>query len=248
MLRELIASCLAPASRHARGLGYVYETVAIEARYRRCRAAWASHLAHCHRAVQAATEACPGHGLAVVLGSGPLFDIPLEYLADVFAEVVLVDVFHPARARRRAAPLANIRLFEHDLLGFDAGGDWQGAASAPGRWRQSLPAADLVVSANLLSQLPLQPAAHFGLPGPEAAGRVLQGHVDDLAGGGGAACLITEWRRRRFDRRGNLRTTEEPLSGLTLPRPLAQWDWHIAPLGELPGGDSLVLDIGYYFF
>ncbi|HIJ63727.1 MAG TPA: hypothetical protein HPQ04_13625 [Rhodospirillaceae bacterium] len=248
MFRELLASCLAPASRYARRHGYVYETVAIEARYRRCRAAWTGHLTHCHRVIRAACDVCPGRGLAVVLGSGPLFDIPLEDLADAFAEVVLVDVFHPARARRRAAALANVRLFEHDLLGFDAGLDWSGTAAATGRWRQTLPAADLVVSANLLSQLPLQPAAHFGSPAPEATRKLLQGHVDDLAGGTGTACLITEWRRRRFDRQGQLLSTEQPLSGVVLPPPGAQWEWHIAPPGELAGGGSLILDVAHYVF
>lgn len=256
MLREVLAALTTPASRYARRLGYVHEGIAIEARYRRCYTDWAPHIGRCHRAIQAATDECTTHNLVVVLGSGPLYDIPLDALAEAFSQVVLLDVFHPPRARRLLTRWPNVSALEHDLLGLDVGGADAAdrAAGCLAGWRKKVPVADLVISANLLSQLPLIPlltrgAARFRRRECEAEAwsrAIMQAHLDDLAAGPGRPCLISEWRRRWFDRNGNEVDSELPLSGVMLPAPSDCWSWTVAPPGELSGGASLVVDVGLY--
>lgn len=250
MLRELFASLLTPATSHARQMGYVHEGIAIEARYRRCRAAWAEHIGVCHQVILAEMARCRRHDVAVVLGSGPLYDIPLAPLAETFGRLALIDVFHPPRARRQAARHANVTLVEHDLLGLDAGKAVPPPAG-PSRWRKLVPDADFVVSANLLAQLPLLPAEFWArrhLAEQEIARRaraLMAAHLADLALGG-HPCLISEWRRRWFAADGRPDGEELPLAGLPLAPARTSWTWRLAPPGELPKGASLTLDVGLF--
>lgn len=249
MLREAIGLLLAPASRHARRLGYAAEAIAIEARQRRCRSQWAPHIEQCHQSIRAAAALCAKRDLVVVLGSGPLFDIPLAELADGFSQVVLVDVFHSRAARRRAGGRPNLSLLEHDLLGLDRSDDLEQAAANLSAWRGLLGPPDLVISANLLTQLPLLPldaSTHGDDRQGSWAEAVMRAHLADLAGGPGVGCLISEWRRRWFDRAGAEIDRERPIDRLDLPAPQRSWNWTIAPPGELPRGESLILDVGAY--
>lgn len=250
MLREFIASLLTFATGHARRLGYVHEGIAIEARRRRCGNAWAGHLEACHQAILAAMGGCSRRGTAVILGSGPLYDIPVAALAGAFARLVLIDVFHPPRARRQARLYPNLVLLDHDLLGLEegCGGGSPGALS---RWRGIVPDADFVVSANLLAQLPLLPVEYWlrhGVPEAEVARRsqaMMAAHLDDLRSGG-HPCLISEWRRRWHGPDGSVTDEEMPLAELGLAMPETSWIWRLAPPGELPGDASLILDVGLF--
>lgn len=250
MLRELLESWLTPSGRHARRLGYVSEGVGIEARHRRCRAAWAGHLEASRAAILSALQGMDGEagGVAAVLGSGALLDVPLEALSARFRAVHLIDLFHPWPARRQARHFANVRLWDLDLLGIAADNDpW----AAPGRlsdWRRALPEpVDFVVSLNLLTQLPLRPLVHWG----EALGEswmlaVMAAHLEDLRAGPGRACLISEFRHRSYDRQGHLTESDDVLEGFDLPPPVSRWVWPLAPLGEISRAESLEMDVGCF--
>jgi hypothetical protein len=243
MLRETFAALTTPATGPARRFGHAHEGIAIEARFRRCYTDWAPHIGRCRQAIVAAAASTPRRDRVVVLGSGPLCDIPLARLAEMFADVILVDAFHPPRARAMAARHANVRRLDIDLLGL---------ARHDGRldlvtgddlrsWRDLAGPADLVISANLLAQLPLS-----GDGGGVAGHAVMAAHLADLAAGPGRVCLISEWRRRWFDAMGQLLASDLPLAGLDLPPYRQGWVWTVAPPGELSGGASLVADVGWY--
>ena len=112
MLAELFAWMTTPCPAAARPLGYLREAIAIEARYRRHAERWRPHLEK-SKAVSNSSR----RRRAVVLGSGPLFDIPVEALADAFDVVELVDIVHPKRARQIAAGFANVELKTSDVSG-----------------------------------------------------------------------------------------------------------------------------------
>src|SRR5690606_16162320 len=90
---------------------------------------------------------------AVVLGSGLLRDVPIKPLARAFDTVVLVDLVHLASVRLwlKAGRLGNVRLVSRDLSGFDE--TLSGKSLAPLSFLRQVPYLDLVVSANLLSQI-----------------------------------------------------------------------------------------------
>jgi len=247
MLRELLASWFTPAGDHARRLGYVTEGVAIEARHRRWRSKWKPHLEASRAAITAQAELCKRRGVAVVLGSGALLDVPVDVLSDLFMAVYLVDIFHPWSARLKTFAMQNVHLVDCDLLGIEIDNDPKAAPDRLRSWRGCVPEADFVVSLNLLTQLPLRPLARWG----EALGeawmtQVMTAHLADLKAGPGHACLISEFRHRSLDAKGQETERDEVLAGFDLPPPLASWVWPLAPLGELSGDEGLEMDVAAY--
>ncbi len=108
MLLAWALSLVNPAPLRLRRRGYVRQSGLLHARSRRCRAAWAPHLARARGVILAAAEATVGRGSAVVLGSGLLDDVPLDSLAKLFDRVTLVDAVHPWPARLAARRHGNV--------------------------------------------------------------------------------------------------------------------------------------------
>jgi hypothetical protein len=163
MLAEALRWLLTPCPKTARCLGHLAESVAIESRARRCQAAWAPHLQHSREALLASASHCEQHRVALVLGSGPLLDVPLAELAARFEAVWLVDLVHPLVARWQVRLYPNVRLIEHDVtecLGDLISGpplDLDRLAGRVPRRFLDEPRIDWVASLNLLSQLPYLP-------------------------------------------------------------------------------------------
>ncbi|AWN47732.1 hypothetical protein DK419_16585 [Methylobacterium terrae] len=239
MLLDLAHWLVLPAPLPARRLGYVGDSVRLASRSRRCRAPWAPHLAAAKATVRAAIEGLARRDTAVVLGSGLLDDVPIDALASAFRRVVLVDAVHPWRARWRARRHPNVSRVTHDLSG--AQGLLLGARDAFG---PLLPpvcrGADLVVSANLLSQLPILPVARLEAAGrigawtdPEAFGRrIVAAHLDALAGLSARICLVTDRDEAEEDRYGRVRERIDLLYGIDPGPAPREWDWELAPFGE----------------
>lgn len=243
MLTEWITFLTTPCPWPLRRLGYLTEIVGTASRHRRCRRAWAPHLENTREAILAAAETAPGRRKATVLGSGLLLDVPLAELASRFAEVVLVDILHLRPARRAAARFANVRLVAADIAGVAAGlaaftgGD--PLALLPGD-PPALPEADadLVVSANLLGQLPQVPCARLRRLGVadgavDAFARALiRRHVEALARVPGRVCLITEIEHQ-LCLEGEIVETFDPLYGTAIGPVTREWLWDIAPKPEV---------------
>ncbi|GJD52639.1 hypothetical protein OPKNFCMD_5405 [Methylobacterium crusticola] len=244
MLLDLLHWLTLPAPLAQRRLGYVRDSVQLASRSRRCRAAWAPHLAAARAAVRAAVAGTPGRDTAVVLGSGLLDDVPLADLAAAFRRVVLVDAVHPWRARLRARRHPNAGRLTADLSGTQdlllSRGGALGAMLPP---VCAAPGTDLVVSANLLSQLPIRPVARLeaaGRLGPwtaaqaEAFGRrIVAGHLDALAALPARICLITDLDETEEDRAGHVLDRLDLLYGVRLGAPERSWTWTLAPFGEV---------------
>ncbi|MBL4720963.1 MAG: hypothetical protein JKY20_07525 [Alphaproteobacteria bacterium] len=253
MLLEAIEYALTPAPSWARRSGLLHDLIAVKGRYRRHRCVWEPHLDNTRSAILAAAALCVRNRTALILGSGALYDIPLAPLCDQFEQVVLIDAVHPWRARRIARRQRNAIFAHVDLSGvYDALllGVAHGADSAPEPRISSVPDieptdVDLVISANLLSQLPLAPVEfmhrHVTLS-PDAETRfartILQAHLDYIAGFSAVTGLITDRTRQTLDRDGSVLRASDALYGLALPAPDREWIWDIAPLGELSRHES----------
>ena len=242
MLRELFELCLCRGSRLARSLGQDREAVAIDARYRRCRKAWAPHLEATKALVLEAARACPVRDTALILGSGPCLDVPLAELAALFRLVVLVDAHHPRPARALARGHANVRLIEADLTGLagQVRKAARGKASLPAPW--PVPdlafglAPDLTASVNLASQLPIPLARLAGKGLDQTAldalgAGVVQAHFEALARLPGRVCLCCDvvWECLGND---GITDSHDALCGARRPPPERTWLWDIAPRPE----------------
>lgn len=229
MLLAFLSSLTNPAPLRLRRLGYVRESGLLHARSRRCRRAWSPHLARARDVVAGAAAACPGTGLAVILGSGLLDDVPLDLLARTFAHVRLVDAVHPWPTRRIAGRYRNVTLVTAEIS----------AGLAEPAFAAAVDGADFVVSANLLSQLPIVPVDAYERTGREAppilAASIVEAHLTALtvlARRGARVCLVTDTLQREEDRAGLVTDRLDLLAGLALPAPSAAWDWELAPFGE----------------
>ncbi|MBL4692873.1 MAG: hypothetical protein JKY92_06035, partial [Magnetovibrio sp.] len=92
------------------------ESRKISKRRRAAGCAWDLHL---EKSRDFICEALPSKrsGRGVVLGSGPLFDVPLKELAASFETVVFVDLYHPKAAKVAAAQYENVELVSCDVTG-----------------------------------------------------------------------------------------------------------------------------------
>ncbi len=258
MLAEWLTYLTTTCPRHLREMGYLRELIALGVRYRRRHRAWTGHLDQCRGLISEAARASTRRRKAVVLGSGLLHDIPLADLAGLFGEVVLVDVMHLRLPRRKARGLANVRFLDNDFTGVvkavhahvNAGGPLPLPVSG------GLPEddADLVVSANVLSQLPLLPAQYLECKSPRHSGQeiadfsraLIQCHLAALTDVSGTVCLITEVERQIRDGGKTLRS-EDPLHGVPIPFEGKEWIWDIAPRPEVdPAYDLRYRVVGGY--
>lgn len=253
MLFEALQYLFTPCPADVRALGHLSGLISLGSRHRRCRRAWAPHLEKSRALFLDAARACPRRRTLLVAGSGLLLDVPLAELAGLFERVILCDVLHLPGVRRRARKLPGVELDRRDLTGLGprlladlrAGRAPDLAVPAPEHFldRQDL---DLVVSANLLSQLPLPLLGFLARkwPGlePEALERlareIVEAHLAWLGRFACRVCLVTDVQR--FKVRGEtILESADPLFGSALPAPERAWDWDMAPRPELwPDADA----------
>lgn len=243
MLFELYQYLTSPCPRPIKEMGYLKELIGMAARHRRCRDAWGPHLRHCRDWIVEAMADCPRRDRVVVLGSGLLNDVPVDDLSQGFEDVVLVDILHLPVVRKALKPYDNIRLVEFDITGFveplyervTKGAD----LSVPEHADIPANGADLVVSLNILSQLPILPFAYGEkkqCPLEEGVGRALiKGHLKALSELDARVCLISEVEQL-LCQGDEVIERDDPLHGETIPQDLKgrsnSWDWRFAPHPE----------------
>ena len=255
MIREALTWLATPCSRAARRIGYLGEAIGLESRARRCRQAWAAHIEHSRHAVMQSVARCDQRRTALVLGSGLALEYPLAELAAQFRHVVLADIVHLPALRRHARRFGNVELVACDLTGLtDAllamrpdATPADLAALVPGAPDLPVGNVDWVVSCNVLSQLPLLPAAWLGrrcaqlsADALERWGRnVMARHLAWLAAFDAERCLIADAAQTTHDCNGRVVEHADIAAAFGLDRhAYASWDWRIAPPGELPDGLS----------
>lgn len=247
MLLDGLHYLTTPAPKDFRRVGFVRDSIWLLSRSRRCRSAWQSHLSRSRDLVIEAVTALPQRRAVVVLGSGLLDDVPFEMLAQTFKDVVLVDVVHPWPTRAATRRYGNVRLVEFDLSGCV---DWMLARG--GDLGPSLPETclasdvDLVISANVLSQLPILPLDWFeargGIP-PALGRRIVTAHLDALAALPARVCLLTDVTQIETDRAGKIVDRTDLLHGVRVGVPDQEWVWDLAPFGEAARESRLAHDV-----
>jgi hypothetical protein len=239
MLAELAVYALTPVPWRHRRFGLLYEAVSLWVWARRCADMWAPHHARARAVVARAMEGLPRRRKAVVLGSGLVDDVPIEALCKAFDRVVLVDAVHLAPVRWRLRRFANIDFVTRDLTGAM---DWIAGASAARREPLADVArdadVDLVVSANLLSQLPYALESYLERRPRRAAilpvdlpAQAVGWHLDDLASLRCRVCLITDLEAWDEESGHRIDETLDLMRGHAMPAPDETWLWTLAPLG-----------------
>ncbi|WP_165215198.1 hypothetical protein [Affinirhizobium pseudoryzae] len=216
---------------------HIASSVSLSARARRCAKAWAAHEANSQAQVVETVKTLKERRTAVVLGSGLLRDVPIRALSKAFDTVVLVDLVHLASARLwlTAKGLRNTRLIHRDLSGFEEA--MAGKPIEPLGFLRQVPYLDLVVSANILSQIGVGCRRRLEREGQaERADDIVPGliaaHLEGLKGLPCRTCLITDVSYRVSDRQGAVLEEDDLLAGVTVPAHSTGWDWPVIPFGE----------------
>jgi hypothetical protein len=246
MIVETLEYLATPCARPLRGMGYLRELMNIRGRARRCWDAWQPHLERSKAVIRKALTWCTQRRKAVILGSGMLYDVPIDELSAAFREVLLVDIVHPLKTWLPALRHKNLRGVTADITG--TAEEMYRVAKLPratlARIEASLflddPEIDLVVSLNLLSQLPVIPMEYLeraGAHSPEAiaafARHLLSAHLAYLQHFACTVALITDVEKLTLNRAGKLVGKSSLLRGVPLPCEGESWIWHLAPRPEV---------------
>jgi hypothetical protein len=262
MLAELFTYLTTPCPRYVRRMGYLYEAIAMRERHGRHRADWQQHIANTRRYVLSVAENCRNSDRAVILGAGLLLDVPLNELASMFREVVLVDIVFLPEIRRRINSYGNVKLLQCDVTGI-AELLFQNAQFG----RQVLPSdttpfhhvvgegTGLVVSLNILSQLCVIPCKyalkHMPLLNEEHISvwcrLITASHYETIVSLPVDVCLIADQSFAKYDRQGQIVEKGSTIYNLDLPEPDDSWTWKVAPIGEESRYFSKELHVGAWY-
>lgn len=178
---------------------------------------WVPHVGNARGLIDTAIDDFASHRSVAVLGSGPLFDVPLEALARTFRRVHLVDHAHLSTIAERTRRYDNVQCHWRELSLADT--------PDPLGFLGDIPDLDWVISMNLLSQLGRTAKPHQQRP-------VIDSHLAQLAALPCRATLISDVNYRVVDRSGRVVDEADLLFGREMPPPDLTWKWEVAPFGE----------------
>jgi hypothetical protein len=246
MIADWLEYLATPCPWHVRAMGYVHELIGIKARYRRCRAAWQPHIERSKSVIRKAINKCQQRRKAVILGSGLLYDVPIDELASSFRDVFLVDIVHSLSNRWRCRGGRNVHLVAADVTGI-VEALYRGAIiqnrSGPPDATPNLflddPEIDLFASVNLLSQLSYLPKkfllAQRSMPESRISALtndIIFKHIAYLESFDCIRVLITDVERLKVSQEGQIIGRAGTLGDVDLEGPGEEWTWDIAPCPE----------------
>ncbi|MGZ3840560.1 MAG: hypothetical protein ACXVCA_00640 [Bdellovibrio sp.] len=164
MISEALTFLFTPTIPLAKKYGFLYQSIALGQRYKRCKKAWLPHLKNCQDLFTATVRKLPQKKSVVILGSAHLHEIPVHLLEPNFESITLVDIVHPLKHHLLAKRNTRVKLVTCDIsCCLDKMDDIQSLEELQ-RTLQDLQSqslfhfeADLIISANILSQLGLLP-------------------------------------------------------------------------------------------
>jgi len=165
---------------------------------------------------------------------------------DIFDHVVLVDIAHLWSVHRQARRFPNVHPRSIDVTGVVEHCHQLARERTPPRLPQRKVDClageqfDLVVSLNILSQLPVVPNEYMSrrirsltdARRREFSRALVRNHLDWLCACPGIACLVADLERLHFDDCGIV-SRESSLWGIELPGGGREWLWDLAPRPEM---------------
>jgi hypothetical protein len=240
MIQELWDYLTTTTSSAARKEGYLYHSIALAHRARRCRQHWSAHLEMCRTSISKRMKQREKGGTLAILGSGLLLETPLDILLPEFDRIDLVDVVHTKDVRKSISNFQDkdkIHFIEMDLN------------------KQAIESKyDFVISANLLSQLPyvivgkLREGRKATVKLEEEAQRITKDlqarHLQQICELSSERLLLSDFELKAYDLQGKLIETCATVdSGLNVSWS-PTWAWKLAPAPELSKDYSVELTVG----
>lgn len=245
MLGEIIEWIKTPAPKLVRKMGYVYSAVALRSRHKRQSKAWSNHVQNCFELWDVLLEKYQPQSITIV-GSGPLSELPVELILSKVQKLVLLDIVHPLNVRQLAKENSKIKLIELDVTGFI---DWvkpkKDIKKAPLDFKPDTFQfeTDLVVSANILSQLSLEPEWYLNRKKSISRSSDLMTQLIDKLGKDHITWLLDSAKNskvvlytdieRKYLSADKALIEKHPSRVPEMNFPIIKkWDWELSPLGE----------------
>ncbi len=238
-------------------MGYKSDREGLLTRYLAQKSQWDYHLGRTKEFILKTAES-KKKGICVVLGSGWCLDIPLEKLAELFDNLILVDITHPSQIEQKARNFKNITLFETDITCciselYEAykRKSLSNFSNIPTLCNFGLPLdidADYYVSPNVLSQLGSMVSEFFERKNVEAelrkkiSAEIESAHIKMLPAG--KSCLIADYSEECFDMRGNfLRKSERIFAPIPQGTHSEEWRWDFDLSGDYFIGEQVYFQV-----
>ena len=247
MIIEALTHLLTPAPDYVKKMGYLKETIAIEARVARCKKAWQRHLDQCKSLILAQAEKLPPGSTIMILGSGGFHDVPIHRLLAMKHHITCVDIVHLPKVKKK---FNQVIFMERDVTGLNETlyqAIQKGVRVGPAETWELMKTPDLIISLNLLSQLALK-IVSFAEENDHDLGllfqeNVLNAHVARLKKQKTNVLLISDIAREYYDGETFLEKVPS-LAKIDLPDPKERWAWNIAPKGEADPEISVLHKVG----
>lgn len=242
MIQELLTYLTErPQLKEARSFGHLYESISLLSREKRCKSAWEPHRTECKNLITKHLDCAINRDSILILGPGPLHEIPIEEISKKFKKVTLVDIVHLQSTKKYVSHLKNIDFIEHDITEKEA--ELQNLKTLTSKPPQRFLDQDwgMVLSVNLMSQLPL----HFqtciekkmkGLFSESAIDTFLKEltslHYLYLKSFKAPVLLITDTHSDYLNPSEKILQTDDNYAHIKLPAPIHSWVWRVAPIPE----------------
>ncbi|MDG0817142.1 hypothetical protein [Bdellovibrio svalbardensis] len=262
MIFESLEFFLTPTTPLARKYGFLYSSISLKHRYERCKKMWIPHLKNCQDLFTDAVASLPQKKSVVILGSAHLHEIPMHLLLENFEQITLVDVVHPLKHHWLAKRNHRVKLITQDLTEALQHLEKLNSLDELHALGQELAGkdlfhfeADLIVSANLLSQLALLPidAIEKKLKREltvdekdQICTDFAQTHLKNLEGCKGKKLIYADREVIYKDPQGEVIYRGHYPVNFAGYKELKKWNWVLAPLGEASKKYSVEMNIEAY--
>lgn len=262
MILESLEFLLTPTSPIARKYGFLYSSISLRHRYHRQKKSWLPHLKNCQDLFLETAKSLPQRKSVVVMGSAHLHEIPLHLLMDTFEQVTLVDVIHPLKHHLQAKRYSRLKLVTMDLTNaldklheLNSLEDLNSLAKQLAGEKLFHFEADLIVSANLMSQLALLPldAVEKKIKRPleltekdVICTQFAETHLKNLSACKGTKLIYSDREVIYRDKSNEIMYTGHYPVSFAGYKKLKEWHWMLAPLKEASKDYSIEMKIEAY--
>lgn len=256
MIRELLTYLFErPLLSEARTFGHLSESISLLSRESRCQKSWLPHRTQCKNFIKDHLKLASHFDSVLVLGSGPLHEIPIEELSKAFKKVTLVDIVHLKNTKDSVAHLKNLEFVEHDIteLEHSLHFDKMLIDHVPQKFLDQ--DWGLVLSVNLMSQLPIhlekyiQKKLKNKFTDLEISGYLqnsTRNHLKYLNLFNTTVLMITDTEVIYCDKNDNVIQIDKNYDHLSLPEKILSWNWNLAPIPEFQKDVAIKMKVGAF--
>lgn len=247
MILEALTHLITPAPRYVKKMGYLREAIAIEARVKRCQSAWQPHLDRCKSLIINEAKKLPVGSQIMILGSGGFHDVPIKRLLALKHQITCIDIIHLPKTKKR---FPEVKFEERDVTGLNENIFYSihnSTSFKPATQWLFSQKPDLIISLNLLSQLPLKMSEYAETHNYKLESafkeKVIKDHIIWLNKQNKEVLMISDISRN-YMKNGAMLETVSALPDLDLPDPFESWIWDIAPKGEADRDINITHNVG----